>query len=192
MFEVNSQEYWNNRFETKSWEQNRGIEQSNLFAELIVNNVHPRVMYETMSMIDFGCALGQLCDKWAYYTGTKDIVGYDFSSVACKKAKELYPNIEFLDVVPKRKFDILISSNLLEHVDNVMGYLHRFAHIAEKYIVVLVPYMASTGGEHIREFNDNSFQEEFDNFIQIQKRIIQCNSHGLWEHKQLLLVYKAC
>lgn len=192
MKEINSVEYWDERFATDSWTSNNGIEQSSFFAELVIKNIQPRILYETTSMLDFGCALGQLCDKWQYVSGTKDVVGYDFSSVACEKAHNNYPHIEFTSIVPKRKFEVVVSSNLLEHVDNFLGYMHRFANIAEKYIVVLVPYMASTGGEHIREFVEGSFPEEIDNFVQIQYKVIQCNVPGIWEHKQLLVVYKSC
>lgn len=191
MKEINSVEYWNDRFSTNSWISNNGIKQSEFFADLIIKNIQPRILYETTSMLDFGCALGQLCNKWEYISGTKDIAGYDFSSIACKKAKELYPTILFSDVVPKRKFDVVVSSNLLEHVENFIGYLHRFTNIAEKYVVILVPFESGIGGEHINEFDEKSFPEEINGFVKIQEKIIQCKSPGIWEHKQLLIVYKA-
>lgn len=190
--DINSKEYWDNRFETCSWEYMYGKEQTAYFAEILINNIVPRVLYETTSCLDWGCALGQLCEKWCNYTGTKDVVGYDFSEIACLKGKELYPHIEFVSVVPKRKFDTLICSNMLEHVENWKDYLNRFTNMAEKYIVILVPYECDVFDEHVVSFKKDVLPKEVNNFIKIQDKIIQCNEPKYWMQKQQLVVYKAC
>jgi len=191
MNNINTIQYWENRHST-DWESRHGIEQSDFFAEILINNVLPRVLYETESMLDFGCAMGQLCNKWKHYTGTKNVFGYDFSAVACEKASQLYPDIDFGTIVPKQKFDTIISSNVLEHVDLPIGYLHRFTNMANKFVVLLLPYNTGVFDEHVNSFDENSFPQELNNFVRIQTKIIQCDEPLLWTDKQLMLVYKAC
>jgi trans-aconitate methyltransferase len=186
---INDLTYWNDRFKTSSWTDNHGIEQSAYFAEVMINNVLPRVLYESASMLDWACALGQLCNKWKHYSISNDICGYDFSEVACQKAKELYPEIQFTNEVPKRKFDLVCSSNFLEHVDNWKDYLYRFTNMSEKYVVVLVPHESPVFSEHVVSFSLNSFPEEINNFHCIQRKVIQCNEPLLWDGKQQLLTY---
>ena len=82
-YKINSLEYWQWRFNT-NWIELNGIDQSNYFAKILIDKVVPTVLYESRSMLDFGCALGQLCNKWQRHTKITDIVGYDISEVACK------------------------------------------------------------------------------------------------------------
>ena len=181
--------YWDTRFST-DWEARHGKEQTAYFADLIINNINPRVLYETNSALDWGCALGQLCDKWAYHTGTKDVVGYDFSKTACSHAKELFPQIEFVTEPPKRRFDVVITSNFLEHVLDPLAYINRFANMADMYIVCLCPYKNRVFDEHVTSISDEHFPDEVLSFVKIQQKIIQCNEPLYWTEKQILVVYK--
>jgi len=188
MININTVQYWSNRFET-NWESSNGKEQTAYFADVMINNVIPRVLYETMSCLDWGCALGQLSAKWQECTGTKDVVGYDISEIACKKAKSFYSNIEFTSIIPKRKFDTVLCSNVLEHLDNWKDYLNRFTNMAEKYIVILVPENTEIFDEHVVSFTSEMFPDEVNGFACIQKKSIQCSEPKIWNDKQLLVTY---
>lgn len=184
----NSVEYWNYRFEN-NWIEKKGIQQSTYFAELIIKNINQRVLHETFSFLDWACALGQLCERWKYYTGTTDIAGYDFSESACKMASEINKDILFTNDVPKRKFDVVLSSNFLEHTLMWRSYLNRMLNMSNKFVAVLVPYMSPIGDEHCVEFNEDMFDDELNEFICIQKKVIECENKEMWNGNQLLVTY---
>lgn len=185
---INTKEYWDNRFKSKNWEYSQGIEQSNMFADMIIRNINQRVLYETNSALDVGCGLGQFCKKWSEATGTEDVEGYDFSEECCIRAKELNPSFDFLFEFPKRDYDAVFSSNVFEHVDDFWPLLNRMFNCAEKFIVLLVPFNSFIGGEHVRTFSGSEFPEEVGDFIQIQNKILK-SSELLWFGEQQLVVY---
>ncbi|MFA6260433.1 MAG: class I SAM-dependent methyltransferase [Bacteroidia bacterium] len=80
------------------------------------------------SMLDVGCGVGAMTK--AYEKRFKRIVGIDGSEVKISKALNWNsaPNIEYIltffeDYKPKEKFDFIVSTNVLEHVDDSVEFL---------------------------------------------------------------------
>ena len=182
--------YWNDRFNTTSWTDNFGIEQSQLFADVMIANLPQAVLYGSDSLLDVGCALGQLCNTWKNCTTASRVVGYDFSDKACEKAREVNKDIEFTSSYPKEKFDVVSASNVFEHLEDFFPMLSRMSESSNKFIVILVPFKSGIGGEHVREFKGGEFPEEFRNFVKIKDKIIDVYNKRLWDGQQELIVYK--
>ncbi len=82
------------------------------------------------SMLDVGCGVGQMAR--ALSGKFKRVVGIDGSSVKIEKANKenKLPNIEYVhtlyeDFEPKLKFDFIVSTNVLEHVDDSVALLKK-------------------------------------------------------------------
>lgn len=197
-FIVNSKEYWDFRFDS-DWENYNGSMQTEFFAKLLLKNLPPEIKKEltnlNYSVLDFGCAKGQLCNEIYKICPHLDITGLDFSEAAIKHAKSLYPYIKFrtspllydLDL-----FDIILCSNTLEHFENPYHILELFSVIAKKYLIILVPYkdLIKHDSEHVYRFDESSFKEEMFGFVKIHEHIEDTTRSGFWNGEQILVIYK--
>ncbi len=82
------------------------------------------------SMLDVGCGVGQMTKALA--ERFKKVVGIDGSLVKIEKGNKenKLPNIEYVstlyeDFESEQKFDFIVSTNVLEHVDDSVSFLKR-------------------------------------------------------------------
>lgn len=95
------------------------------------------------TVLDIGCGSGALA--YDLSKKVKKIVGIDISQVNIKTAKEKYPapNIKYIvgDAVEynfNQKFDAIILSNVLEHIEKRKEFLNKIKKLAPK-ILIRVP-----------------------------------------------------
>jgi SAM-dependent methyltransferase len=130
---------------------------------------------ETSIVLDLGCNLGDISSFIAEIA--KEVVGIDYNKKAIEAAKQKYKKdnlffyhgeaLEYLNNNEK-KFDILILSHILEHLDNPEDFLKKFKdHFREIYIEVpdfdryyLNLYRQEKGLELI--YSDEDHVSEFD------------------------------
>jgi len=90
-------------------------------------------------IIDVGCGSGY---KLVNMFGDKDITGLELEP-ALSFLKEKYPNHKWLESnfskVPKGRFDMLICSDVIEHIDNPDNLLNFINKINCKTIVLSTP-----------------------------------------------------
>jgi trans-aconitate methyltransferase len=196
IYPINSKEYWDWRFESGSWSDFYGEGQTRFFAEIMIDNlpsdIFINIYRNNYSMLDFGMGLGQLCDLWSTVFETTNITGLDLSEVAVKKAIELFPDLKFTSspLSNSDKFDIVVSSNTLEHLKNWREYLDLFSEVSQKYIIILVPHDSGLFDEHVVNFDINSFPETLNNFEKVFEKVIKCNNEKYWNGLQQLVIYK--
>jgi 2-polyprenyl-3-methyl-5-hydroxy-6-metoxy-1,4-benzoquinol methylase len=80
---------------------------------------------------DLGCGRGWITDILSRFG---DPVGVDFSADAIALAKSSFPNIAFvcanvLDFIAETKFDVVVSSEVIEHLDEQERYVRVIADI---------------------------------------------------------------
>jgi len=130
----------------------------------------------------------------------ENITGIDFSEVAIERARASYPNIPFIaaDILKDAdfpSFDIIFSSNTLEHFDNPWEILEKLGGYANKFIVILIPFQ--------------EYDRHFEHFYTFETTNIPCAigaSHYLahfsmlnaagypsshWNGHQILMIYAA-
>ena len=144
---VNSNSYWDHRFST-DWESNKGREQSRFFARVAIEAmpqwlVHT-VRWNNLTVCDWGCAQGDGTETLAQMLSW-NITGIDFSGCAIEQAKQQYSAINFshenlLDAPNRPAFDVIFSSNTLEHFSTPWDVFNKIANYASKFIVLLLPY----------------------------------------------------
>ncbi len=194
---INTVEYWENRFKSKDWQKFDGENQTKFFATLMIDNIPQDIKIDIKnnkySILDFGCACGQLCNEIKESFPNSEITGIDFSSEAINRAKELYPNVNFrVNPLDKNidKFDVICCSNVLEHLLDWENYLTTFTQVSQKYIIILVPYLSEIFGEHVVSFDLCDFKDNINGFNQVYHKIMDTNNSGYWNGKQLLVVYE--
>jgi len=145
---INSTQYWDQRF-IDDWKENNGIEQSQFFSQIAVDNLPAwfirYVEQHQPSFCDWGCAMGNGTQVLHELLSLKDITGIDFSKVAIAQARLRYPTIGFIaaDILKGEdlpRFDVIFSSNTLEHFNDPWEIVEKLSCFANKFIVILTPF----------------------------------------------------
>lgn len=200
---INSNSYWNVRF-AENWEPCQGPAQSRFFARLAIENL-PRWLIDQLkrkplSFCDWGCAQGDGTDVWASYVDSDRITGVDFSAIAVEQAAQRYPAIRFLnqnwleaqqDELPV--FDVVFSSNTLEHFHRPYAVLKTLCSRATKALVLALPYREiDRHHEHFFTFlPDNIPTVIGGGFRLVWSRVADCRQldKSFWDGDQIVLVY---
>jgi 2-polyprenyl-3-methyl-5-hydroxy-6-metoxy-1,4-benzoquinol methylase len=105
----------------------------------------------TMSLLDIGPRTGAglavlrlLHHPMSYSTIKFDpVTGIDIDPIFEQIAKDCYPDIEALTGKAEnllRKWDIVISSHTIEHVDDPDAFIHTMEGLAKKAVVLAAPF----------------------------------------------------
>lgn len=196
---INSQNYWDVRFST-DWELLHGPAQSRQFAWIAVKQLPEWLLYcirrDSLTVVDWGCAQGDGTDVWASYVPAKNLYGVDFSSAAIEQASDRYPLINFQcsDWLSESEksvadYDIVFSSNTLEHFSNPYEVLQRLTKRAKKAVVLLLPYKEINRiAEHEFTFLPQNIPAKLnDDFSLVCGRV--SGPHEVWAGEQVLLIY---
>lgn len=150
-------------------------------------------------ILDAGCGGGELSFDLAQKA--KRVTGIDINEKNIESAKKKYsaPNLEYIvgditkDIPPSRNFDVVILSNVLEHIENRDEFLKRIKPLAPKILIRvplfdrdwITPYKKEMGLEwradktHYIEYTLDSFNDELgENGLALQKYVI--NFGEIW------------
>lgn len=162
---INSPDYWNQRF-ALDWTARGGAEQTSFFARVAIAML-PDFFWDdarknTLSFVDVGCALGEALPDFRERLPKNKLSGVDVSKVAIRMAKERLPNFTFRAVKEDWSDapggDIMFCSNTLEHLKDWKKRLARLGELADKYVLMLVPFQEwARIDEHVVSFDFTSF-----------------------------------
>lgn len=199
--QVNSKAYWDHRFGT-DWIGNHGKQQSAFFATLALNAfpswLGSDIIQQKLSVCDWGCALGDGTQVFQQAFPDNAWTGIDFSEVAIEGAKQAYPHIDFLatnllDEGPSARYDVLFSSNTLEHFSEPWKILAHLSGYARRHLAILIPYKEyQRYSEHLYSFDENTIPAKIANsFFLTHIEIIDGSSYSpsFWGDLQVLLVF---
>lgn len=201
--EINSKEYWEERFKTKDWEYKGGAGQTIFFSKLILrftpDEIKKDIKENSLSICDWGCAEGDGTYVFSQEFSTSKITGIDISETAIITARTRYRNfadqIEFLacDVDEMGTYDVIISSNTLEHFKCPYEVVKRLTKHANRYLILLVPFQERERiEEHFYTFEYGNIPLYVDNFGLKFFSEIDCKQMegNYWPGKQILLIFK--
>ena len=197
-YKVNSQKYWEKRFESDDWKINRGQEQTHYFYTILTRLLPQWIIHDIKSnnlkVYDFGCAEGQGMPLLQEKLGS-NIIGIDFSSSAIENAKNNYPqyNFEIGDITAfKKDIDVAILSNIIEHFFNPYEIVKKLSQNISKYLIILVPFEEKDlMAEHEHDFTYNNIPILINEFQLVYFEEYDClqDQNGLFLGKQILLIY---
>jgi trans-aconitate methyltransferase len=196
--------YWE-EYHERHWGPRGGPEQSRYFASLILSHLPERIrgeMQRCATVCDFGCAQGDGTAVFASACSNARVTGIDFAANAIAKAKEKFPDIEFLCAsVPDHAYDVVISSNVLEHYSDWQGVLRTLMASARRFIILLVPYREQYPlcEDHRATFDEFTFPDIVQTVPSVEQyrserwrlafqKIIP--TERFWDGAQLLVVYE--
>ena len=195
----NSQEYWEKQFSSFCEIQMKLAQANffyNTFATLLSNEFINLLNSECKSCCDFGCGLGNFTDKLHNVFHNMQIYGVDYSFNAIKYATSHFKNTDFLNLDYRQmqsNFDIIVTSNTLEHFSDPKSVINRLLQHTNKYFVMLVPYEEyPLYKEHYFSFNRDFFCDEIENFelIYLKSVDLRYKFNTMWFGKQILAIYK--
>lgn len=157
------------RFRTQHWQDNQDTQQSLFFGQMTINNLPDwfvaYVKFNKLSICDFGCALGQVTKLLAETFPDSYVTGQDISMIAIKQAKKLFPELNFTyrDLLQstQEKYDIIFSSNLLEHFHDPHHIIKTLASKTHRFLVFLIPFCDSL------EVTENLYSFSYENIPRV-------------------------
>ena len=200
---INSNGYWDSRF-LVDWESFQGPMQSRFFARLVIEKLPNWLMSQlrrnSLTLCDWGCAQGDGTDVWANYMASERITGVDFSSVAIEQAAQRYPTIKFINEDwlntssdNRSFFDVVFSSNTLEHFHRPYDVLENICGHATKALVLAIPYRElDRHQEHFYTFLPENIPSVIGGkFRLVWSKVVNCRKivNTYWSGEQIILVY---
>lgn len=200
---VNSREYWDQRF-SQDWQQAEGPAQSEFFTTLALTHLPVWVVnlmrLQNWSLADWGCAEGEGCKLWSQYLKSDQVSGIDFSDEAIHLAQQKYPALRFksedwlnLDLPTTAPYDVVYSSNTLEHFHRPHEILNRLTSYAEKMLILVLPYREqNTETEHFAKFFPQHIPYQLPHRFQlIWSKVVDCRKfeNTYWQGEQIILMY---
>lgn len=194
---VNSRAWWDEFFE-RQWDANGGTAQTRHFMERLIASI-PDVdlsllQNRQLSILDWGCALGEGVHALAERFPRARVVGLDFSREAIETARQRHGYSEFIHTpngeIPE-PFDVIVTSNCLEHFDEPIELLRKHLTSCRELYVALVPYDESPLCQYHRSsFRESSFPDRIDRFEKLCARRVKVEQ-VYWPGEQLLVMYGA-
>lgn len=199
---VNSESYWDQRFAT-DWEVADGRAQSRYFGS-VAHALMPAWLVQAsriqaLHWCDWGCAMGDGTEQLAKMFPGIRFTGVDFSRVAIDQARERYRHLEFqaqdwvAGDTAGQVFDVVFSSNTLEHFHQPWDVLERVSRHARHAVAMLVPYQeAHPIDEHHASFwPDNVPVTLADGkvLVHMAARDVSHDQPTFWPGHQVLMVW---
>ena len=150
---------------------------------LLLGNIKPK------NILEIGCGEGYI-SKYVYdfFKGEVKIEAIDIDKNIIEQAQKTYPNIEFsvnsiYSLPTDKKYDLIILSEVLEHLDNIPEALKKVKEIFQKFVIITIPnepiwrilnilrlkYLKDFGNTpgHIQHFNKKSIVKVLNNYFNI-------------------------
>ncbi|GEM_PF-326170 len=192
-FSFNTRAWVDRQFKV-AWEQNTGNAQTRYFMQALVAHLPLRerayLNDHALSILDWGCALGDGVDELQLTFPHSTITGLDFSSEAIRQACQRYSSREFVhsDFIP-REFDVIITSNCLEHFDHPLAVVAMHLESCGKLYIALVPHQESPLiASHFSRFDLDTFPQRIGQWRRLYAQPIKTDAK-FWDGEQLLVIY---
>jgi SAM-dependent methyltransferase len=161
MENINTRNYWEQRFSSGDWELKQGRWQTENFAKGQIPYLRIRSDFAG-TLLDFGCGLGDALPVYKENFPNATLVGMDISQSAIDLCQERYGTIgTFLqgDHTNVPPVDVIIASNVLEHLTNDHEIARQlFSKCKSLYIIV--PYKeCPLCLEHVNSYDESSFTD---------------------------------
>lgn len=144
------------------------------------------------SVLDFGCGEGFLVDQLAERNVTlANYCGVDLREDALTAARTRHADVEFVNANifdwpnDERQFDLVIASEVMEHLIEPETFLPRLASLAKSHVLLTVPHepwfqisnlvrgrdfiRLGNHPEHINHWNLKTFQDFVSNDLKVVK-----------------------
>jgi 2-polyprenyl-3-methyl-5-hydroxy-6-metoxy-1,4-benzoquinol methylase len=122
---ADQEQYWNAR-----WDQTRTPNQLMARRGDTLLNILRSLPLQNPKILDLGCGTGWFTGKLAQLG---EATGIDLSETAIAIAKSQFPHVKFMATnlfehpLPAKHFDVIVSQEVIAHVQDQVGYVERIA-----------------------------------------------------------------
>jgi ubiquinone/menaquinone biosynthesis C-methylase UbiE len=163
--------YWDNRYTYHS--DHHSDQNSTISIDFLkqADNAILERLQDSKSILEIGCGTGEFCELIKKKFNTISVTGIDVSDPAIEICKKKYPDINFYVADAsvynfESKYDIIISSNTLEHFKDPYVVIDRAIKFSN-YFLAIVPfkqpctdgYDGEGGAGHVFTFDVDSFNK---------------------------------
>ena len=191
---INSPAFFDAQFRVGEWERNNGPAQTRYFMSRLVAELpaaeRDHIARRGLSILDWGCALGDGLDPLRHAFPGSAIVGQDISLEAITRARRAYPQHEFVvgDEI-RCDFDVIVVSNCLEHFADPLRLVEKQLAACRKLYVALVPFAESPLYDgHAFSFDRDTFPPQLGGWTRIALRQVEIEPR-YWLGQQLMVIY---
>ena len=192
--DINSPAFFDNQFRVGEWERNNGPAQTRYFMmRLVAEPPEAERRYiagRALTVVDWGCALGDGLDPLQQAFPQCTIVGQGISLEAVTRARRIYPQHEFIvgDEI-RCDFDVIVASNCLEHFADPLRLVETQLGSCRRLYLALVPFEENPLYDgHLFSFDRATFPPQLGSWTRIALRPIEMDPR-YWLGSQLLVVY---
>lgn len=196
---INSDKYWDEMFSDDEQNKKRA-KQTEFFVNLAINNLPQWVTEDirdnALSICDAGCAEGIGTKILNEQFDSCRVLGVDFSEQAVNIARKNHKDCEFEVKNVKTmndKFDIIFSSNVLEHFSSPYKVMENLIYCAKAYCIFLLPFREYyTCPEHATYFDFQSFPLSINDEYELcyfKPITMQGEDNKYWFGEQILVIY---
>jgi len=95
---------------------------------------------DVKSVLEIGCGIGTYPIEFKKYFDKKDYVGIDIGKPAIEHCKQ-NSDFEFMcgdiiDMKLDKKFDLIFSHAVIDHVYNIDAFIHKIVNLSRKYVYI--------------------------------------------------------
>lgn len=175
---INTKEYWDNRFQSGDWKEKGGRSQTTFFALSQTSRLKLSKDFSG-TILDFGCGLGDAIPIYKKAFPKAKLMGVDISESAINQCKDTYGDIaDFISGthmdVPN--VDVIISSNVFEHLSNDIE-IAKYLQTKCKELYIFTPYNEHIfpGHEHVNSYLPDYYKDISKNYVH---EIFKVNGHS--------------
>ncbi len=182
---MNTRDWWE-KYHAYEWVNVgiNGIEQTKYFADVLLGNLDIELYGD---VLDYGCALGQMTKELSKHANAE---GYDYSRTAIEQARKMYPELTFTSDIPQKKYDFVISSNVLEHYEDPVEEMQNQLKLAKDYFIAMTPYKDGPNETHPSRIDENTFPGVIGGFKQESVKIVPTTNPNMCYCPQIIFVYR--
>lgn len=196
---VNSIQWWNEYFRA-DWERHGGPEQTRHFMRRLLESLpevdRALIGERELSILDWGCALGDGCDELARAFPRARITGLDAAAEAIRAAQARFPQHSFqvagatqAGALPG-EFDVVVNSNCLEHFELPLDVLAANLRRTRLLHLTMVPYREAPLSVHHRvQLNEDSFPASLQGFTRLFAMQVAVDPTFWPSGRQMLVAY---
>jgi len=156
---INTKEYWEERFSSGDWEEKGGRWQTKSFAKGQVSHLKiPRDF--AGAIVDFGCGLGDAAQVYKKAFPGAELVGVDISQAAIDMCRKRYGSMATFiqgDYQAVPCADVIIASNVLEHLSGDVEIARNLMLRCDS-LYIIVPYKEwPLSPEHVNTYDENYY-----------------------------------
>lgn len=134
------------------------------------------------SILDIGCGNGSVIEKIITNTQNRNITGIDYNQTSINAIKEKFGDsinlvcddlFNYLNNNKEIKFDVIVLSHILEHIENPESFLNRISNISKYYYIEVPDFESNNLNLYRKETNTDLIYTDIDHVSEFDRNELE-------------------